>query len=217
MCMAKLNLFSRFINMHAFTVKVFVALFRWILYDLAHTTQWAQTVHLLTIEHALEKYFFEKPSLVWGECLWHFTGMKFHNTTNNNAKGKCTHLQYFVTNAKTICKSLPRLCPNWIILHLPKEEFQRRKYDIEQGIRNGRDFVTRGRQPQMPIYGMPQCREYSRTTKFRFSPNSRQLKETIFFASCLFTRSDWKKGQQLCIWETRVWVSMGVFHVTNAL
>lgn len=199
------------------TVKVFVALFRWILYDLAHTTQWAQTVHLLTIEHALEKYFFEKPSLVWGECLWHFTGMKFHNTTNNNAKGKCTHLQYFVTNAKTICKSLPRLCPNWIILHLPKEEFQRRKYDIEQGIRNGRDFVTRGRQPQMPIYGMPQCREYSRTTKFRFSPNSRQLKKTIFFASCLFTRSDWKKGQQLCIWETRVWVSMGVFHVTNAL
>lgn len=161
--------------------------------------------------------FFEKPSLVWGERLWHFTGMKFHNTTNNNAKGKCTHLQYFVTNAKTICKSLPRLCPNWIILHLPKEEFQRRKYDIEQGIRNGRDFVTRGRQPQMPIYGMQQCREYSRTTKFRFSPNSRQLKETIFFASCLFTRSDWKKGQQLCIWETRVWVSMGVFHVTNAL
>ena len=57
MCMAKLNLFSRFINMHAFTVKVFVALFRWILYDLAHTTQWAQTAHLLTIEHALEKYF----------------------------------------------------------------------------------------------------------------------------------------------------------------
>ena len=124
MCMAKLNLFSRFINMHAFTVKVFVALFRWILYDLAHTTQWAQTAHLLTIEHALEKYFF-KPSLVWGERLWHFTGMKFHNTTNNNAKGKCTHLQYFVTNAKTICKSLPRLCPNWIILHLPKEEFEK--------------------------------------------------------------------------------------------
>lgn len=28
--------------MHAFTVEVFVALFRWILYDLANTTQWAQ-------------------------------------------------------------------------------------------------------------------------------------------------------------------------------
>ena len=159
--------------------------------------------------------FFAKPSLVWGERLWHFTGMKFHNTTNNNAKGKCTHLQYFVTNAKTICKSLPRLCPNWIILHLPKEEFQRRKYDIEQGIRNGRDFVTRGRQPEMPIYGMQQCREYSRT-KFRFSPKFTSIERNNFFR-LMFIYEVWlKKGQQLCIWETRVRVSMGVFHITDA-
>ena len=63
MCMAKLNLFSRFINMHAFTVKVFVALFRWILYDLAHDSVSSNCTFAYYRTRARE-IFFEKPSLV---------------------------------------------------------------------------------------------------------------------------------------------------------
>lgn len=35
--------------------------------------------------------FFEKLSLVWGECFWYFIGMKFYNIINNNVKGKCIY------------------------------------------------------------------------------------------------------------------------------
>ena len=100
--MSELSLFSRFINMHAFAVYVYVSLFSSILYDLASTTQWAQAANwqLLHIKQALENYFLEKPSLVWGERLRHFGWMKFHNTTNNNAKGKEHLPPNFVSNAK---------------------------------------------------------------------------------------------------------------------
>ena len=77
---------------------------------------------------------------------------------------------------------------------------------MELGIKNGRDFVTRGRQPEMPIYGMQQYREYSSKSDEINSdfpqnslPDNICFERNNIFAYYSLTRSDWKIGQQFCI------------------